>query len=331
VIGYREQIESALRAAAVTSATSYAWFGRRSRPLPREVAAALAPDVARKVLIDGLQNELYRSFYTQGMPVPVRMASVPGRSTLALVEALSRANSGTGGWQHGWRVESVERDTVMAVRDGVRARVPISHCRGAHRGCGTGAQVSVRRPKEVLEGSPGFYTALGDAQPSVSRDGIELRVYLNICADGAAPLVAVCTRVLNEAGIPFELKVLDDRGGFARCDSAVLYLDDRGLERVRGSLRTIVSTCAPHLRSEPPAFAKPLVAGVAVGEHRPSLGASFGTSRCRLVAEGVAAAHESGARRLPERFEAVARSFANHGLDVDAPYLASRSARSYEL
>jgi hypothetical protein len=330
MIGYREQVESALRAVAVTSATSYTWFGRRSRPLPRAVTSALAPRSARALLINGLQNELYRSFYTQGRPLPVSTTCAPARSDQALVEALSRANSGTGGWQQGWRAERVEHGTVLVVRNGLHARVPVADCRGANCGCSVGAPVSIRRPKELLAGFPGFYTVLGDVEPSVGREGVEVRVYFNIRAEGAAPLVAICTRLLNEAKIPFNLKVIDDLAGFSRCDAAVLYLDN-GFERVRESLRTIVSTCAPHLHGEPPAFAKPLAPGVAVGEHRPRLGASFGASRCRLVAEGIVAAYDSGARRLSDRIDAVARRFADHGLDLEVPYLVLGSVDRYEL
>jgi hypothetical protein len=180
-------------------------------------------------------------------------------------------------------------------------------------------------------GSTGFYTALGDIAPSAGREGIEVRVYFNVGAEGAAPLVAVCTRLLNERGIPFELKVAGDPAGFSRCDAAVLYLDHGGFGRVRESLRSIVSTCGPHLHGDPPAFTKLLAAGVAVGEHRPGLGPSFGTARCRLVAEGIVAAHEQGARRLPDRLGAVARVFAKHGIDIDVPYLAPGSAGRYEL
>ncbi len=68
--GYRDQLAQALRAVAVTSATSYSWFGRRSRPLPEAVSAALSADTAREYLIGLLEHELYRSFYTQGRPVP---------------------------------------------------------------------------------------------------------------------------------------------------------------------------------------------------------------------------------------------------------------------
>jgi hypothetical protein len=295
------------------------------------VAATLAPDSARAFLIGGLQDELYRSFYTQGRPVPAGTKGVPGRPDQALVEALSRANYGSGGWQPGWQVEVVERDTVLAVRDRLHVRVPISECRAPDDDYGAGAPLSIRRPKELLAGSPGFYTALGDTEPTAGHNGIELRVYFNISATGAARLVAVCTSLLNETRISFGLKVVDHPAGYARSDAAVLYLDNGDFERMRESLRAIVSTCAPDLCGEPPAFAQPLAPGVAVGEHSLNLGPSFGTSRCRLVAEGIVAADDSGARRLPDRFEAVARRFVYHGLDIDAPYLAPGSAGHYEL
>ena len=156
-------------------------------------------------------------------------------------------------------------------------------------------------------------------------------MYFNISVAGAAALVSVCTRVLNRAGIPFDLKVVDDPDGFDRCDAAVLYLADRDFASARESLRTIVSTCCDHLHGEPPAFTKPLSRGVSVGEHRPTLGASFGTSRCRFVAEGVVAAYESGARDLPDRLDAVVRRFADHRVDIDLPYLAPGSTDRYEL
>jgi len=329
MIGYREQVESALRAAAVTSATSYTWFGRRSRPLAPAVAAALTPADASRFLIGGLANELYRWFYTQGRPVPVGVKDAAGRFDRALAEALSRANSGAGGWEPGWRIEKIERSTGLIVRDGLRVRAPLSQCRAGDRGLVAGEPVSIRRPKDTLAGSPGFYTALGDLEPSAGR--VEVRVYFNIDAGGAVPLVAACTRTLNSAGIPFDLKVVADLGGFDRCDAAVLYLDDGGFAAARESLRSIVSTCRDHLHGEPPAFAKPVAPGVAVGEHRPSLGASFGMSRCQLVAEGIVAAYEAGVHRLADRIDAVARCFAERRLDIDVPYLASESPDRYEL
>ncbi len=121
--------------------------------------------------------------------------------------------------------------------------------------------------------------------------------------------------MLNRAGVAFVLKVVDNPAAFVRCDAAVLYL--AGF--LQPELRQVVADCAPHLRATVPAFAKPLAAGVAVGEHRASLGGSFGSSRCRLVAEGIVDAYERRARDLDTRLEAVERRFAASGLSLRRP------------
>jgi HopA1 effector protein family len=329
---YREQLAHALRAAAVTSPTSFAWFGSSSRPLPGRLAAALPPDTLRAYLVDALGRELYRSFYSQGRPVPAqRDRGAPARPDDAFVGGLSAANTGSGGWEAGWKIRWAERGIVEVERSGLRVRARAADCRAAAGPRDPGTPVSVRRPKELGASSPGFYVALGDAALAPGREDVEVRVYFNTAAAGAAPLVATCTQLLNDARIPFALKVLDHPTGYTRCDAAVLYLAAGGFERARDPLATIVSACRPHLRGDAPAFAKPIASGVSVGEHRPSLGASFGSSRCRLLAEGIVVAHERGKGGLSDRLDTVARRFRAHGLDIDAPYLVEGSSARYAL
>ena len=165
--------------------------------------------------------------------------------------------------------------------------------------------------------------------PRYQRDS--RNVYFNVTPMGAAPLVAICTQHLNDAGLPFDLKVVDRPTGFARCDSAVLYLTDESYQYVRARLGTITSTCSRHLRGEVPTFTKPLARGVAVGAHRPDLGGSFGSSRCRLIADGLVEAYESGAHTILDRLDAVGRRFAVKGLDIEAPYRAPGSVDRCEL
>jgi hypothetical protein len=329
---YRDQVVQALRAVRVTSATTYAWFGRRSPPLPRPVAMALSADTAREYLVGVLASELYRSFYTQGRPVPVNPdAGRPDRPDDAFVEGLSLANNGTGGWESGWRVEKAAPVILHVERNGLNVRVRASDCRPTRGTPTVGDAVSVRRPKELRAVSPGFYTALGDRTLALGDEDLEVRVYFNVAAAGAAPLVAACTRLLNDSKIPFLLKIVDHPMGFSRCDPAVLYLDGDGFKGVQGSLAAAASACASQLRRDAPAFTRPLTHGVAVGEHRPSLGASFGASRCRLLAEGMVDAHERGATRLEDRFDAVARRFARRGFDFEAPYLVPAPANHHAL
>jgi hypothetical protein len=189
-----------------------------------------------------------------------------------------------------------------------------------------GAAVALRRVKEHRAASPGFYTALGDVEQEISNEEIEVRVYFSVTAAGAVPLIAAATRYLNEAAVPFNLKIFDHPASFGRCDAAVLYLRRGEFGRARTSLRAIVSACGRHLRDATPVFAKPLTVGVALGEHRPSLGASFGTSRCRLVAQAIVDAEERSLKRLPERLSAVAGRFAGSGLNLDFPYLLSAAS-----
>jgi len=319
---YRDQVMQALRAVRVTSATTYAWFGRRSPPLPRPVVKALSADTAREYLVGLVAGELYRSFYTQGRAVPVNPDTArPDRADDAFVEGLSLANNGTGGWDSGWRVEEAAAGILHVERNGLRVRVRASQCRSARGTPAVGDSVSMPRPKELTAASPGFYTVLGDRDLAMGDDGLEVRVYFNVAAAGAAPLVGVCARLLNEAEIPFLLKVVDHPMGFFRCDTAVLYLDGAGFKGVERSLAVAASVCAAHLRRDAPAFTRPLTPGAAVAEHRPSLGASFGASRCRLLAEGIVDAHERASTRLEDRLDAVARRFARRGFDLDAPYL----------
>jgi hypothetical protein len=208
------------------------------------------------------------------------------------------------------------RGASVALRAATQLRPPVR-----------GASVALRVPKELREASPGFYCARGDADDGDDPAAIEVRVYFHITREGAVPWLETATRLLNAGGHAFRAKLLDHPGSYSRCDAAVLYLARGSFAGAREPVRGIVAACAPHLRAQTPGLTKPLARGVGVGEHAPALGASFGLARCRLLAEGIADAYELGLSRLPDRVEAVERRFARHGIDLDAPYLASPEAR----
>jgi hypothetical protein len=331
---FRQQVAEALRAVRVISPTSFAWFGQPAAPLRRGVRAALSAPTARELLVTRLAGELYEWFFIQGAPMARNADNVPtGRGDPAFVAALSVANAGGGGWSDGWRVVAADDGDVLVVqRDGLRLRSAASDLRHAGGGSpGPGATVLARRPKEQRDASPGFYVALGDRARGRDPQAVEVRMYLHLTAAGAVPLIATATRLLNDEGLAFSVKVVDHPGGFSRCDAAVLYLEQDAFARARVPLRTVVAACAPHLRPAPPAFTKHLAPGVGIGEHEPALGPSFGTGRCRLLAQGIVDAAEARLTLLEDRVDAVARCFARKGLDLDTAHLASNGRDDYVL
>jgi hypothetical protein len=324
---FRDQVALAMRALAVTSATSYSWFGEPARPLPRAAADTLPPAAVRDYLLRRLTNELYRSFYVRGAPIPHHPRDVaPARSDAAFVAGLSAANAGAGGWESGWAVDAVGARSVSVARNGLRVSVPPSDCEPSP----AATMVRLRRGNEQRSVAPGFYIALSDAE-GVDAGDTELRVYLHVIAAGAAPLVATATRLLNDLDLAFTLKVLAHPANYGRCDAAVLYLRRPEFDRARQALGEIVSACAAYLRPEVPALTRPLAPGVAVAEHMTRDGGSFGSSRCGLLADGALRAHERGARAPAARVDAVAERFAARGLDIDKPYLAPGARDAYAL
>jgi hypothetical protein len=330
---FRDQVADALRAVRVTSPTSYAWFGRPAAPLKRGLRAALAPRAAREYLVARLEQELYRSFYLPGAPYAQAAATAFVDEDPAFVAALSSANAGGGGWGHGWRVVEVAGDgTIVAERDGLRLRMDACDYRGGDGGAlAPGASVSASMPKEHRLASPGFYLTRGSAAAAVDPAAIEVRVYFNLTQAGAVPLLAAATRLLDEHGLAFTIKLVNNPARYVRCDAAVLYLDEGAFATAREALRAVVAACAPHVRAETPALTKRLARGVGLGEHRAQLGPSFGVGRCRLIAEAIVDAHERRLTALDDRVDAVARRFALRGLDLDRAHLVSDAVDDYVL
>ena len=325
---HAERVALALRAAAVESPTSYAWFGRASRPLPAGVAASIGAEATRAFLVQGLEGVLYRSFYSQGAPAPLSAhAAVPAPPDPAFVAALSDVNAGRGGWQPGWCVERVE--PLVVGHDGLRVHAEPADCRPA--GAAPGADVSVRRPKEHRSASAGYYTALGDAPFTVGGDDRELRVYFHLTAAGAAPLLATGTRVLNHAGVPFALKVVDNPSrlpplrrrrsvppirGLRPCPPGAAG-DTDGVRAAPAGERARVRQAARRRRGGRRAPARP---------RRELRGEPVPAGR-----RGHRRGPRAGASALEARLAAVARRFAERGLDLDEPYLLAGSEDRYGL
>jgi len=324
---YRQVVEAAFEALRIETPTSFSWCGEPTAPLPAEAVEQMGPAAARAYLCDRLRERLYVGFYCPGRPVPQppRGGARPHGGS-AFIDSLSRANIGTGSREGGWRVVLTEDDgRIVVQRHGLSLWARPDEVSGEDTA--PGAEVSVRMPSELLRLSPGFYMALGNQG---LRDEDLVRHYWHLSSRGGEALVAAATRLLNEAELPFRLKVLIEPELYSRCDAGVLYTPKRLRSQVARLLPALRAEVAQHLRPGSPALTKPLGDGLGVAEDPPG-DDSFGMDRCGLLAEAMVRAFELGLEPGEERVGLVEGVFEERAVSLDRPYLNADSTDDYEL
>lgn len=331
--GYRKQIEEALNAIALNSPISYWWFAKRSPQLSPGVKRLLPPNTARNYLLFNLQLQLYGDFYCRGFASPSDQtaAGLPPAGRTPFVEELSAANCGTGYWENGWEVRTIRQGEVIVQRGGLELWVRPKDCLIPQgNSIAPGLPLSLRFPKELPGISPGFYMARGNKE--LTDDGSQdmMRLYWNLTADGALRFMKQATMILNRDQHPFNLKVLNDKNGYSRCDAVVLYIRKSDYGDVAKILGEIYQAVSIHLKQRTPVFTKSLAPGVGLAED-PGQEFSFGEHRCRLLADGIIRAYEQGKKSLEERFQVVAERFAEDGIDLEKPFLNPGSSDDYHF
>lgn len=329
---YVAQIESAVRALTFPSPRSYAWFGRRSPPLPPPIRRALTPPAARQYVRAGAQFQLYHDFYCQGLATPsVPRPWRPGgpRNTL-FVEQLIAANGGQGCWEPGWQQQAVEAEQVVLRRGELTVWAGSAQYQPAAAPLAANAGGSLRFPKHLLGISPDFYTALSDTPLQPADYAALVRFYWNVDSRGALRLMTGATRLLNGEGLPFKLKVVNDPERFRRCDAAVLYVRQADYAAVWAVLSRLYADVSAHLGVGVPALTKPLAPGVGFAED-PGDGDSFGLQRCLLIAEALICAQETRCTRFPARLQQVLNHFATAGISLEQPFVRPGAVDTYPV
>jgi hypothetical protein len=295
---------------------------------PHELPANGDPDELRSVLASVLYQRLY------SRPTPHQPAAARDlRAARVFVDRLSAANCGTGCWEPGWTVEAINADGTLAV--GNRSHeltfwAQPEEFRPQDGVTGPGAEGRLRVGKELRELLPGYYTALGDADPPGADQGSAdvVRVYWHLTAEAAPVWIRELTQRFNDAGISFRAKVLNSPAAYFRADAGVLYLPGPHFPSARRLLPDLHHAVAQHLRPTTPMFTKRLAGGLAVAED-PGDGRSFGQDRCALVADGLLDAARRGSNNAPARVAMIAERFAEAGLDVARPWLGAGSRQRY--
>ena len=222
---------------------------------------------------------------------------------------------------------------LLVRRNGFELWAQPEDCRSAANGqLSEGATVNVHFPKELRQISPGFYVAKSDVEMPDSKSQIVLRFYWNLKAHSAVPLMRALTGGLNEIGVPFRFKVASNESSFVRCDSGVLYVAKNDFEAVSLVVRRVYAEIGTeNFNSRVPALTKTFAPGLGLAEDPGSQLDSFGTHRCRLLAEGLIQAHKIGKQSLRERLVVVEGRFAEDGLSLERPFLNSGSTDVYDV
>lgn len=329
---YPSHIGGVISQITIRSGTTYTWGGRL---YPSDIPPFLRfadDDLKRRFLYGTLQAHLYQDFYCRSAPSALvkRDARLRASGARDYEVSLSRANAGRGYQSRGWALVCSDGKSATIRRDDLKLHVPSQLLIDLPSSFQPDAPVAVNMPKEFFGLSPGYYVAAGNAELQGEKVTDWTRVYFNITPSGAIEFVRQATRRLNRSSLAYNLKVLNNPARYDRSDTVVLYVDRGDFGAVASVLAEMLPRVADECRSGVPALTKELARGVGVAEN-PSAGESFGQHRCGLLADGIIRAYERGARSTADRMTAIADSFAEAGIRLEAPFLNHCSQDIYQL
>jgi len=328
-----DELTRILKAVTIISPSEYSFAGLLVNIPPESgPSSSTHAVVGTSAPIVSLQQLLYQHCYCHRFT-----GDLPSNTQVQpqdLVPELSAANTSRERWDSGWQIQQhLQAGQIVASKGGItRALWPGEFM--THDGPGMaprpGASISVLVAKDSSTMQPGFYFVFADSLSDQQHDRHLVRFYWNVKATGASRLIALITERLNRFEVPFRFKCATLDVMFTRMDSAVLYVSRRFFEITSMLLADVYRSIAEHLEPDTPLFTKRFAPGFAFAED-PSNGESFGTSRCRFLAEAIWDAHERNLQTIPDKLDAIAKWFERNGLDVDRSYINPGSLDSYKF
>ena len=291
--------------------------------IPAEVREDLlaAIRLARSAPTSPLLDLLYTRWFARFAP-----AAPDGAREPSLVARLRAAHAATARFERGWSARAVGRSgTVLAERAAERRSVAPPDYANLTRPAApvrAGDRLAVTARRDRADPREGWWMTDGAAGPAPA-DGV-VRVYWNCPVEAVAPLVGGITAALEGRGGRYGLKCPLTRELFDRVDCVVLYLGVEEWRAASGDLREVHASLAARLREPVPPLTLRLGRGASVAED-PGDGGSFGQSRVRAVADGLAAAAARGLDEDPEVLGVVLDRLRSHGISPEWPHLRAGS------
>lgn len=326
----RAALRSIVSTIEITGEGSFTVAGRPGRLADPAAAAAAGAPAAASPLVGGLIQELYGRWYCR-QAGPER---APAETDEDLLPALRSANAGRPRWEPGWTVGALLPGGAVSVIKAGRTRVAQPGELATWDGPGVpprpGSPANLQVAIESTTYQPGFYFAFGETLAGRSDEAAWVRLYWNVRADGAAPLLAGLSSRLNRYQVPFRFKLLRLRSQYVRPDAAVLYVGRRHFQAAAALAAEVHDTVAGALRPQVGLFVKRLAPGLGVAED-PGNGESFGWQRCRLIAEGLCEARRRGVADAGGRLAVLLEHLSRNGVDPDRPHLTRSLTDFYEV
>jgi hypothetical protein len=274
-----------------------------------------------------LATLLYLAWFS-GSPAAAEPFTPGGSRDLA--ETLRAAHAGTFRFGRGWRVRRVSSTgRVAAERDGeLQLLGSADYVAVARPGLAprVGHEIAASARRDSLAASPGYWLTMHPRWPERELQPPLVRIYWS--ARDLPALVRALTATLLDSSEPWALKVPVDSALHARRDGAVLYLARADYAALAPAVRGAADAVRGVLVPEEPPLTLRLAPGVGLAED-PGGDHSFGTSRCLLVAEGIAVAVRSGEYGGEAMIGAVLARMRDAGVDPELAHLEPGSERTY--
>jgi HopA1 effector protein family len=297
-------------------------FPHRSQPTFAGTGIPRHPDG----LIASLAQHLYQAWYLRWSPAPAPRGPLRPYE-LDAAAALRVAHAQSESFEDGWIARRVStHGRVQATKDGAARLLDRSDYIVAGRPgrrAEPGDRLRVAARNDYIDDVGFWITHLGGWPPA--QPELLTRLYLHSGRFAIPLLVRELTRVLTGAGAPAALKTAAASADFDRADSIVVYFPKPAFVGLASELSSLAVEMSRHLVDPPPRLTLRLTVGVGIADGAPE-GASFGESRCRLIAEALC---DAGPATVEARVAAIRARFLTTGLDPDRPHLSGPEADDY--
>jgi len=293
------------------------------------VAEHLAAGVFEEDELEALADSLY-GWYLNVSPLPEPSGPLlPYELDLPAVLRVAHVNSTS--FEGGWRAETVSTWGRAVAHKGEISRV-LDRCEytvPARRGLRAQPNdaLVVSHCWDWIDEETGFWHLRKGAWPPPGADRL-VRTYWNCVPAETPSVLKELTSVLGAArDLSYVVKTPSQAAHNGRSDALVLYLGPSGFATVEGDLRSLASFLSRSLRPRTPRMALAISPCVAVAEGSLE-GASFGQSRCRIIAGAFVAAEAEERRSEARLTELITAAFVTAGLDPRRPDLEPGSRRA---